>query len=436
MTHPVRARLVAFLSLALAGLPLICAANDENFRAIEAYVGHYQEMAAFDGVVLIARGDKILWQKAFGLSDYCHGLPMTTGAVFRIASLSKQVTQAAIGRLIDQQKLSLDSTLAEFLPQFPNGSRITVKQLLEHSAGIAHTNRLDWMDMRSAMTLDEIIAGLADEGLLFQPGTDQRYSNGGYAILAKIIEVASGTSYDEFIAAEFTENGFPSLGHESAFEVVPGMAGRYAPGPKYGQRIDAELYVTANRIGGGSIYANAGDVFRFFRASYGGDLLSADTSQELFRPPDDGDTMITGRSPGALAQIYMDFAEDLTVVTLSSNSAWPGSFNPDIVSLYRGEDASLTGFTLDTTPMSDIDASAVVGDFIAQRFGWEISIVQDGGQLVFVQDQVRTAFARTTDGEFHLPIYDWLCRYGDYGMDFECRQRDPDAEIRFRFTRR
>jgi hypothetical protein len=61
--------------------------------------------------------------------------------------------------------------------------------------------------------------------------------------------------------------------------------------------------------------------------------------------------------------------------------------------------------------------------------------VQDDGQLVFVQDQVRTAFARTTDGEFHLPIYDWLCRYGDYGMDFECRQRDPDAEIRFRFTR-
>jgi len=436
MTHSLRACLAGLILLILSSIPASGAMPDERLRQIEAYVFQYQQVAAFDGVVLIAEGDEVVWQKAFGYADYRNSLPMTEAAIFRIASLSKQVTKAAIGRLIEQEKLQLDTPLADFLPEFPNGKRITIQQLVNHTAGIAHTNQLAWLDMQSAVPLDDIIDGLANEDLLFRPGQRRQYSNGGYALLAKVIETVSGQSFGEFIRQEFTEQGFSSLGHETAFEVVPGMVGRYAPGPVYGERVEAETYVTANRIGGGSLHANAVDVFRFFRGSFAGDMLSADTTAALFAIPDDGDTLITGRSPGALAQVYLDFEVELTVVTLSSNSGWPGSFNADIVSIYRGEDASLTPFTLDDTPMSDGDASAVTGNFVTARFGWEITIETGEKNLVFVQDGVRTAFARTTDGEFHLPIYDWLCRYGDYGMDFECRQRDPDATIRFGFARR
>jgi len=114
-------------------------------------------MAAYDGVVLIAEDDEIVWHEAFGSADYSQSLPMTTNTRFRIASLSKQVTQAAIGRLVDDGKLTLRSRLSDFLPDFPNARRITIKHLLDHTAGIAHTNRLDWMDMSVAMTLDEIV---------------------------------------------------------------------------------------------------------------------------------------------------------------------------------------------------------------------------------------------------------------------------------------
>jgi hypothetical protein len=62
--------------------------------------------------------------------------------------------------------------------------------------------------------------------------------------------------------------------------------------------------------------------------------------------------------------------------------------------------------------------------------------VPQGNQFAIRRNEIHTAFLRTTSDEFHLPIYDWLCQYGDYGTEFECRQRDPDAEIRFRFTRR
>lgn len=417
-------------------LPLTVVGADGNATIrIEAYVAAYQKMAAYDGVVLIAEGDEIVYLKAFGFADYEQSQPMSVDTVFRIASLSKQVTMGAVGRLVDQKKLSFDATLDAFLPDYPNADRISIRQLLEHSAGIAHTNNLEWLDMQVAMPLDDIVANLAVEELLFAPGTDERYSNGGYALLAKIIEIVSGQSYGEFIQAEFAASGFASLGHEDAGEEVPGMAGRYAPGPVYGQRVPAETYITANRIGGGSLHANARDVWRFFRASYGGELVASSSTAALFRKPDDGDIEITGRSPGTLAQVYLDFETDLSVVTLSSNTAWPGSFNADIVALYRGEDASLTPFELSHEALSESDLVAFTGQFVAERFGWNVAIEATEHNLVFVQGDMRTAFARTRDGEFHLPVYDWLCRYGDYGMNFECRQRDPDASIRFVFRR-
>jgi CubicO group peptidase (beta-lactamase class C family) len=206
--------LIPALSLATAFALLACPAAKADIanrlEQIDDYVNAYVDMAAFDGVVLIVDGSDVVYRKAFGQADYGLSVPMSEDSVFRIASLSKQVTQAAIGRLVDRDILALESPLADFLPDFPNAKRISIGQLLAHTAGIAHTNQLAWMDMETPLTLDEIVAGLAGEPLLFSPGTDERYSNGGYALLAKVIEIASGVSFGSFIETEFTDHGFPS----------------------------------------------------------------------------------------------------------------------------------------------------------------------------------------------------------------------------------
>lgn len=406
----------------------------DNFRNIDKYVNAYQQMAAFDGVVLIAEGDDIVWQKAYGKADYRFDIPMSVDTRFRIASLSKQFTQYAIGYLVDSGKIRFSTAIAEFIPDFPSADDMTVQQLIEHRAGVPHTNRLDWMLMTVPMTLDEIIERLAAEPLAFAPGTDRQYSNGGYAVLAKIIELASGMPYDRFIETSVAQGGFPGVGHESAYEVVPMMASRYAPGPKYGERVEAEAYITANRIGGGSLYAPAEDVFRFFRAGIAGRLLGKDSTAALFSLPEDGDTQITGRSPGALAQIYLN-ANGLTVVTLSSNSAWPAGFNRDIVALYRGEPVELIPFDISAEPPDEKWLGTFTGKFREERFGWNATIQLAPDNLVYSQDAIRTAFVATAAGEFHLPIYDWLCRFEEDGSAFTCRQRDPGADIRFRFLR-
>lgn len=402
---------------------------------MDDYVESYRDMAVFDGVVLIADNDQIVYHCAYGLADYRFDTPLTQDTRFRIASLSKQFTEASVGLLAEAGLVALDAPLSDYLPDFPEADRITLRQLLNHTSGIPHTNNLSWVDMKQGLTLEEIVAGLAEEPLAFEPGTESAYSNGGYALLAAVIEKVTGETFESYLEATFARGGYPSVGHEPAFAVVPDMAHRYAPGPTYGERVEAPVYVTANRIGGGSMFASAEDVWRFFRAAYTGGVLGEALSADLFSQPDDGDALITGRSPGALAQVYLDFNTGLSVVTLSSNSGWPGSFNQDIVALYRGEDAHLTPFTLASTPLSSSEAETYSGDFVAERFGWEVEVEAAEGGLIFEQGDVRTAFARTEDGSFHLPIYDWLCDYEADGAGFTCRQRDPDAEIRFVFNR-
>lgn len=405
---------------------------------IDAYVEAYRDMAAFDGVVLIAQDDEVVYQCAYGRADYRFDVPLTADTRFRIASLSKQFTQAAIGRLVDAGEVSLGAPLAVYLPRFPNADQITIQQLIQHTSGVPHTNSLDWLDMHQGMSLDDIVAGLEAEPLDFPPGTDTSYSNGGYALLAAVIERVSGDSFGDFIAREFARDGFPSVGHEAPYAVVPRMAHRFAPGPLHGERTEARTYVVANRIGGGSLYADAEDVWRFFRGTYMGKVLSDSVTDRLFPTPEDGDVLITGRSPGALAQVYLDLADGLTVVTLSSNSGWPGSFNPDIVALYRGDDeaAALTPFRPAASPFANEEADAFTGEFTSDRFGWHVRIERGGGDgLVFEQGDLRTAFVRTEAGSFHLPIYDWLCDYDGDRSGFTCRQRDPDNDIRFSFRR-
>ncbi|MEM7706428.1 MAG: serine hydrolase domain-containing protein [Pseudomonadota bacterium] len=411
--------------------------TDETYaEAVRTYVREYVDFGAFDGVVLLARGENIVFHEAFGFADYRHRLPMAVDARFRIASLSKQFTQAAIARLVAEETLALNSRISQFLPDFPRGKEITVLQLLDHTAGIPHTNRLAWMDMQEPLALEEIVSGLAAEPLDFEPGSQSRYSNGGYAIAAAVIEAASGRSYADYIQQEIAERGLPSVGHETAYETVTSMAHRYAPGATVGSRVEATPYLTANRVGGGSLYANAEDLFRFFRTTLRGTEMSDEIHSALFAMPEDGDIRITGRSPGALAQVYYDVNEDLTVVTLSSNSAWPGTFNRDITELFRGNPVKqLPVRLLAEKEVAEDELNAIAGAYEPERFSWDIRLERTERGIVYVQNESRVAFRKTEDGVYYLSIWDWLCTFENRYESFTCRQRDPTSQSAFVFHR-
>jgi CubicO group peptidase (beta-lactamase class C family) len=165
------------------------AAAQKLSARIDAYVQPYVALDLFQGTVLVARGDRVLYEKGYGFANVELGVRNTPAQVFRIASLTKVFTQVLLGSLVEQDRLALDAPLARYLPGFPRGDSITIEMLRLHRAGIPNLNSIPFdEEARGPNTLDSLVRVIAKTPLDFSPGSRRRYSNGGYALLAAVIE--------------------------------------------------------------------------------------------------------------------------------------------------------------------------------------------------------------------------------------------------------
>src|SRR5262249_10550373 len=178
---------------------------------LDDYLRPYLEVKDFSGVVLIAQGDTILAAKAYGMADFEAGVPNRIGTAFRIASLSKTFTAAAIAILIERGKVKLDDPLSRYIPDFPNGVKINVKQLLLHQSGVGQLDAPELL--RNCSSTADLVERLKGVPPLFAPGTGGGYSNEGYLLLAAVIEKASGLTYESFLREDiFTPLGMSNYG--------------------------------------------------------------------------------------------------------------------------------------------------------------------------------------------------------------------------------
>jgi CubicO group peptidase (beta-lactamase class C family) len=230
----------------------------------DQWIKPYVAAGDFSGVVLIAQGDQMLVEKAYGKADFQHGVANQIGTRFRIASLSKTFTAAAIELLIARGKLSLKDLLSKYVSGIPNGDKITVEQLLTHKSGVGE---LDAADMyRDCLTNEELIRRLRVAPPLFPPGTASHYSNEGYFLLAMISEKVSGIPYAAFLQKNvfdplrLAHTGSackePPTGPNAAGNVPGAEAGSVVPLP----------FEEAAIIGPGSLYSTAHDLYAWLRA--------------------------------------------------------------------------------------------------------------------------------------------------------------------------
>ena len=166
----------------------------ERATQIDAMLSGFEQLAMFNGIVIVDLAGERVFERAYGLADYETKVPITADTRFRIASLSKNMTDAAVAVLVQRGELDLTGTLDRYLPEFPGAAGITLQHLLSHQSGIAHTNRFDWGDGKQSLALDAIVARLQKEPLDFAPGTKRQYSNGGYAVLSKVLQLVTGRS--------------------------------------------------------------------------------------------------------------------------------------------------------------------------------------------------------------------------------------------------
>ncbi|HEY9260121.1 serine hydrolase domain-containing protein [Chitinophaga sp.] len=186
-------------------------ATAQNLPQVDHTVNSFMTQYHVPGMAIaITHHGKLVYAQGYGYADTLQQTPVTTNSLFRIASVSKCITATAILKLVDAKKLSLDATVfgkkgvlgtTYGQPPYPENLRkITIRQLLQHTAGGWTNNGTDPMFSHPAMSADELISWtITHQPLENTPGTVYAYSNFGYCILGRIIEKVSGMSYEAYV---------------------------------------------------------------------------------------------------------------------------------------------------------------------------------------------------------------------------------------------
>ena len=239
------------------------------------------ERGRFSGAVLVAKGDRVLFRQAYGFADREAGSPVELTSRFRLASVSKQFTAAAILRLQDEGVLSVDDPLCRWIRPCPEAwAPIRLRHLLSHTAGVPDLMaQANWGRRRVApTTLADLTTASGFYRLQFEPGTKIRYSNAGYNLLAAVVEAASGVEFHAWLQANFfTPLGMHDTGYDGSGTIVMGyadLAGGLTPQP------NANVSVIT---GAGALYSTVDDLLVWNRALHGGGLLTDQSYADMIR---------------------------------------------------------------------------------------------------------------------------------------------------------
>ncbi len=293
----------------------------ELLSTVEKYLSEQLSEDKFSGVVVIAKNDKPIFTKAFGLANKETKTPNNTDTKFNLGSINKIFTRIAIGQLIAQRKISLEDKLGKFLPDYPNkeaAEKVSVRQLVTMKSGVGDFfgEKFNAMPKDKLRKNSDFIPLFSDIPLAFEPGTQEQYSNGGYILLGAIIEKVSGKSYYDYVR----ENIFKVAGmsDSDSFETdktPPNTANGYTRRNPQGElinNIDSRPF-RGSAAGGG--YSNAADLLKFSLALKSGKLsIPGDDG----KPRKDSGLGIAGGSNGINAVFEVNPQTGYTIIVLSN----------------------------------------------------------------------------------------------------------------------
>lgn len=288
------------LTVSLVCLAFTFCPAQGRVQKIDSILSGLNQEEAFSGNVLIYEKGKIIYSKSFGHANAEQRIPLTDNTIFLIGSVAKTFTAAAILKLREQGKVSLDDPLTKYLPEL-SYKTITLRQLLSHTSGLPEYQS------------EEIIKEIAGKGvnnaelikvfarlnpkLEFEPGTKWEYSNTNYIALALVVEKASGKSFPQFIR----DNIFIPAGMTRSFIAINNVpeslrkevaAGYRFTNPLAIAPVDVNTLAGAQRAyatkqnlyGAGNVYSTTGDLLKFHLSLQRGEILSRQSLSEMYSP--------------------------------------------------------------------------------------------------------------------------------------------------------
>jgi len=266
-------------------LAVAAPAQDIAVKADE-YLNSFVNAKQFSGSVLIARDGKVLFSGGYGMANLEHNVPNSTKTKYRLGSITKQFAATAILQLEERGKLKVEDSICLHVTECPETWKpITIHNLLTHTSGIPNFTsfpeyRREWM---LPSRPPETTKKFRDKPLDFPPGSQFRYSNSGYILLAVIIEKASGESWESFTRKNiFDPAGMHDSGHDTHASILPHRATGYWM--EAGQWANSAFHDMSIPIGGGDLYSTVEDMLKWDQALYTEIILTKKSLDKAFTP--------------------------------------------------------------------------------------------------------------------------------------------------------
>jgi D-alanyl-D-alanine carboxypeptidase len=259
------------------------AGDDQLASLVREHVAAMYGPDAFSGAILIAHNGKIVLDQAWGMADETNRIGNTVDTQFCIGSMNKMFTAVAILQLVERGRLALDKPIATYWPDYPNrdlASRVTIRELLNHTGGTGDIFTPEYQAHREdTRSLADYVKLFGSRPVIFEPGSRMEYSNYGFILLGRIIELVSGEPYQKYVQENiYQAAGMTRTDSRPESDHVNGRAIGYTTGRNGLVPNTDGMPWSGTSAGGG--YSTVRDLFLFAEALQSGKLLDPGLLQE------------------------------------------------------------------------------------------------------------------------------------------------------------
>lgn len=294
-----------WMVMMMAGIISACSGDNgemKNAQTVELAVDEI--FTAFTGdvpgaAVMVIQNGEVTLQKGYGLARVVDGTPVTSKTNFRLASVTKQFTAMTIMQLIERGQLTLETSLTDIFPDFPDyGKNITIRHMLQHSSGIKDYGPMSELELDRQFTDQDVYNYMATlNDVDFAVGEQHVYSNSAYVLFTQILEKIIGEQWRDYVKA----NIFNQIGMDNTLAFVDGI--NVVTNRAYGHTVEENGEITETdqnkwsaMLGDGGIYSSLEDFYKWDQALYTDQLLSQDMMDAMFvnQKTNDGQPMNYG----------------------------------------------------------------------------------------------------------------------------------------------
>jgi CubicO group peptidase (beta-lactamase class C family) len=315
-------------------------AADNKAKKIDGFIAPFAKAGQFAGQVVAVENGKIIYEKAFGIANAEYKIPNQLNTRIGIASITKPMTIVIVNRLVEEKKIAPGDKLSKYIPDFPNGDKITIEMLAQHRSGIPH--RVMPPEAESVYyTSAEFVEKVKQAKLAFEPGTQRLYSSGGYAVLARVLEIASGKSYQQLLREYvFAPAGMIDSVDCEGEKIIERRAQDYFLSPE--GYVNAPLKDYSFLVGAGSVFSTARDVYRFGEAVIDGKYGAA-AKTALLR-----ETTLTASGSTNAHRAYLEIERDKKYgyAVLSNLSGAFDVISQGVKEILQGKEPSVINFAI------------------------------------------------------------------------------------------